>query len=353
MYGQRLEQRGDVAHAALVVAHVVYSALIVTYSWPRSEKKTSVSAPLAAAGRSRTRPRRPATACGERRLVVGAHRAGRADLARPRSRCRAASGAASGSAPPTACAIRPQFGSPPCSAVLTSGELATARADALDRVAVAAAHDDAADPLGALAVARRSAARAGAAARRAPRRSASSSSRLGLDRARRSRRSPSGSRCRSSRAGRRREMRSNERLTRHAEQQVGGLGGRARRRSGRSRASSRSSAGSSPRPCTARSSRTVPPGSSTSQRRALLERVGRLDRGGEVARRRRRAARRARPRSPSARRLGRRAARRSRRSSRPRPGLGRRPRSRAAAPCICAALLEARARRSRRSRCRS
>ena len=32
------------------------------------------------------------------------------------------------SAPPTACAMRPQFGSPPCSAALTSGELATARA---------------------------------------------------------------------------------------------------------------------------------------------------------------------------------------------------------------------------------
>ena len=38
------------------------------------------------------------------------------------------SGAASTSAMPTACTIRPQFGSPPCSAVLTSGELATARA---------------------------------------------------------------------------------------------------------------------------------------------------------------------------------------------------------------------------------
>ena len=43
------------------------------------------------------------------------------------------SGAVPGSAPPTAWAIRPQFGSPPCSAVLTSGELATARAARLDR----------------------------------------------------------------------------------------------------------------------------------------------------------------------------------------------------------------------------
>ena len=39
-----------------------------------------------------------------------------------------ASGAVSCIAAPTACAIRPQFGSPPCSAALTSGELAIARA---------------------------------------------------------------------------------------------------------------------------------------------------------------------------------------------------------------------------------
>ena len=39
-----------------------------------------------------------------------------------------ASGAVSCSAAPTACAIRPQFGSPPCSAAFTSGEFATARA---------------------------------------------------------------------------------------------------------------------------------------------------------------------------------------------------------------------------------
>ena len=39
-------------------------------------------------------------------------------MSRPAARCRAARR-------PTACAIRPQLGSPPCSAVLTSGELAT------------------------------------------------------------------------------------------------------------------------------------------------------------------------------------------------------------------------------------
>ena len=41
-----------------------------------------------------------------------------------------ASGAVSRRAPPTAWTIRPQFGSPPCSAALTSGELPTARAAA-------------------------------------------------------------------------------------------------------------------------------------------------------------------------------------------------------------------------------
>ena len=40
------------------------------------------------------------------------------------------SGAVPGRAAPAACAMRPQLGSPPCSAVFTSGELATARAAA-------------------------------------------------------------------------------------------------------------------------------------------------------------------------------------------------------------------------------
>ena len=63
------------------------------------------------------------------------------------------SGAVSGSAPPTACAIRPQFGSPPFSAALTSGEFATPRAARSTSTRVAAAHDHAADPRRALAVA--------------------------------------------------------------------------------------------------------------------------------------------------------------------------------------------------------
>ena len=63
------------------------------------------------------------------------------------------SGAVPGSAAPTAWMIRPQFGSPPYSAVLTSEESATARATALHRLLVAAADHDPADAPGALAVA--------------------------------------------------------------------------------------------------------------------------------------------------------------------------------------------------------
>ena len=63
-----------------------------------------------------------------------------------------ASGAVPGSAIPTAWAIRPQFGSPPCSAVLTSGELATARAPRSTPPDAPPRHHDA-RPAGALAVA--------------------------------------------------------------------------------------------------------------------------------------------------------------------------------------------------------
>ena len=38
-------ERGRTPASAGMRVHVVYSALIVTYSWPRSEKKTSVSQP--------------------------------------------------------------------------------------------------------------------------------------------------------------------------------------------------------------------------------------------------------------------------------------------------------------------
>ena len=87
------------------------------------------------------------------------------------------SGAVPGSAAPTACAMRPQLGSPPCSAALTSGELATARRDALDGLRRAPPCDvHAPDRAPRPRRRARSAARAGAARSRAPRRSRSSSS---------------------------------------------------------------------------------------------------------------------------------------------------------------------------------
>ncbi len=56
------------------------------------------------------------------------------------------------SAPPTAWTIRPQLGSPPCSAALTKGELATAPRGELHASLLAAVDDHARDALGALAV---------------------------------------------------------------------------------------------------------------------------------------------------------------------------------------------------------
>ena len=75
--------------------------------------------------------------------------------------------------------MRPKLGSPPCSAVLTSGELATARATG-STASGPAAHDDARRPAARPRRRPRSRARAGAAARRAPRRARSSSGALRL-----------------------------------------------------------------------------------------------------------------------------------------------------------------------------
>ena len=114
---------------------------------------------------------------------------------------------------PTACAIRPQFGSPPCSAALTSGELATARATALDTLVGAAATTTTRpirlEPSPSRTMSQRE------LAQRPVQRLAEAQLVVGLrlDRARRWRPRPAGSRCRWSRAGRRRETRSNERST--------------------------------------------------------------------------------------------------------------------------------------------
>ena len=150
--GKRLEQRAYIAHAPISSCRVVGVDCHVLVE--RSEKKTSVSAPSP----------------GQSHLVLdlrGPRRRRRAPARRRRSPRRpthtrmpsiAMSTAAAveplarqPSAAPTACTIRPQFGSPPCSAAFTSGELATARA-APRRSAVPAADDHPGDPSGALAV---------------------------------------------------------------------------------------------------------------------------------------------------------------------------------------------------------
>ena len=99
---------------------------MVTYSWLRSEKKTSVSAPVPGSPTTystssrRTARSRPSwskgTACPPEHTST------------PSIEMSSGSGAVPGIAIPTAWAIRPQLGSAPCSAALTRGELATARA---------------------------------------------------------------------------------------------------------------------------------------------------------------------------------------------------------------------------------
>ena len=64
---ERLQQRGDVARRR---GHVVYSALIVTYSCERSEKNTSASAPSPGSPTVYSTSS-PATAAASARLVVG------------------------------------------------------------------------------------------------------------------------------------------------------------------------------------------------------------------------------------------------------------------------------------------
>ncbi len=149
--GQRLEERADVRRHGQSSRRVLGVDRHVLVPEVGEEDLGLVA--VAGQPDRRTRPRRRATRCGERRRVVGRSRCRATQTWTPSIAMSTASGAASGSAMPTAWTIRPQLGSPPCSAVLTSGELATRARRALDVSAVAAAHDDAADALGALAVA--------------------------------------------------------------------------------------------------------------------------------------------------------------------------------------------------------
>src|SRR5204863_4346629 len=107
---ERLEQSPDIAH------QVVYSALIVTYSWLRSEKKTSVSWP--SPGSSTTYSTSSRATRWARSAASKATAAPGAQTCTPSMPTSTDSGAVPGSAMPTACMMRPQFGSPPCSAAL-------------------------------------------------------------------------------------------------------------------------------------------------------------------------------------------------------------------------------------------
>ena len=227
---------------------------------------------------------------------------------------------------PTAWAIRPQLGSPPFSAVLTSGELATARATRLDVPLVAAAHDDAPDPARRPRRRARSSARAGAAARRAPRRSA----------ARPRSRAPPARRAAPEAMQDRgvvgRELavdadaveRALDATPSSRSARLGverGVGLHEAQQRGEVRRDHPRALGLRAEPHGARRA------ASTSQRGALVERVGGADRLGEVGVAVRRRSSRGASRMPSHARVDRQLARRSRRSRRPPPGLGstRRP----------------------------
>ena len=133
------------------VSHVVYSALIVTYSCPRSEKKTSVSAPspgsvdlvldLRAGGGRVQRVH----VVGHRRAVAAQRDALDRDVERERRR-RPAWPADGLRDPPPVRVGAVQRG-------LHERRVRDGARAALDVAVVAAAHDDAADPPGALAVA--------------------------------------------------------------------------------------------------------------------------------------------------------------------------------------------------------
>ena len=238
-----------------------------------------------------------------------------------------------GIAAPTACAIRPQFGSPPCSAAFTSGELATARATR--------ATTSSQPPRTTTRPIR---------LEPSPSRTMSSAS-LRSAQSSASPKRTSSSVCGSiAHAGRARRLQDHgvvggelavdgdavERaLDAHAEQQVGGL--RRQRRVGLDEAEHRRERGRDhPRALGLRGQ----PHGAGRQLDVDLDLLGELVRGAGSPRRSRRgrtrAARRARGRCRGSRRR-RRAARRSRRSRRPPPGPRATPPAIAAAPCMRAA----------------
>ena len=162
-----------------------------------------------------------------------------------------ASGAVPGRAAPTAWTMRPQLGSALCSAVLTSGELATPRAAASTLWQVSSAHDHACDAGGALAVFDHQD-RELAQQRVERLAEAQLVLALGLD----AHAGGAGGHEDGGVVGGELTVDGGAvegALDAYAEQQVGRVGLAARRRSARSRTSWRSSGRSCPRPCIARS----------------------------------------------------------------------------------------------------
>ena len=310
----------------------------VTYSWPRSEKKTSRLAALAGERERVSRPRRPrspprALALGSSsRPVARARRPDALDLEvdRRTARRRPAPG-------PPAWRMRPQFGSPPWSARLDERRVGDRARDRLDGVGpprtstrptrrrALAVGDDLDRELAQQRVERLAERElvGDSGSTRTPDAPLASTNTVSLVES-----WPST------------VIRSNERFDAHAGQQVERRRRRARRRSRRSRASSRSRGEIIPAPLACAREPDGAGGSAHLEAGALRARVGGQDRLAR-SRRRRRAERGAAPRA--GRRAPCRAAARcrSRRSRRRRPASGSMPSAPAAAACIAARGLDA------------
>src|SRR3954467_9464570 len=118
--GQRLEEGCD-------VSHVVYSALTVTYSCERSEKKTSVSPPSPGIVSSNSISLPVTASSSARTASMESGSPSPAVTTRRPSMSRSTTNGG-GRTCPAAWRMRPKFGAAPWSAVFTSGEFATERA---------------------------------------------------------------------------------------------------------------------------------------------------------------------------------------------------------------------------------
>src|SRR5215212_6067350 len=114
--GERLEEGRDVSHD-------LYSALKLTYSGLRSEKNTSVSPPSPGSVSAYSTSSPWTSAAGAGSTTSPAETTWWPSISRSTT-----NGSPGGHTWPAAWRMRPKFGSPPCRADFTSGELATARA---------------------------------------------------------------------------------------------------------------------------------------------------------------------------------------------------------------------------------